>query len=86
MSDEQDRIRTLIDEHNDWPSPFLFKFIVPAGQLGELRDRLKDFELHQRSSRNGNYTSVSLRPLMESSDAVLAIYERVVDLDGIIRL
>lgn len=78
--------KRLLDEQNDWPTPFMFKFIVPRAQLAALEKVLEGHELRTRKSRNGNYLAVTTTPVMESSDAVLRIYRAASEIEGIVSL
>lgn len=85
-SGDSDQFRKLLDEQNDWPAPYTFKFIVPQERFDELTDRLGEHPFETRSSSKGNYVSVTLRPIMDSSQSVIDLYERVGGIDGIVAL
>ena len=80
------QFKRLLDEQNDWPAPFTFKFIVPKDQLDALREVLDGYDLRTRESRNGNYLAITLDPVMESSEDVLRIYGRASKIKGIVSL
>jgi putative lipoic acid-binding regulatory protein len=81
-----DRFRRLLDEQNDWPARFTFKFIVPVEHLLELEELLQGHSVQTRPSRNGNYIAATLSPVMDSSDAVIALYEKVSVIEGLLAL
>lgn len=83
---DPDRFRRLLDEQYAWPAAFVFKFIVPVQRLDELRLLLEGHELKTRSSSKGNYVSVTLSPLVDSSEAVLQLYARVSVIEGLVAL
>lgn len=83
---DPDQFRRMLDEYYEWPSPYTFKFIVPAVRLDELRELLDGHELKTRASSKGKYVSVSLSPVMDSSDAVLRLYTRVNGVEGLVAL
>lgn len=78
--------QALLDEQNEWPSPYVFKFIVPADHLDALKQVFGDHPVSVRASRRGNYMSVTARIDMDSSDAVLEIYRAASDIEGVIAL
>ncbi len=78
--------RTLLDDQTDFPTDYTFKFIVPLEHMPELQRLLDGYELQTRASRNGNYISTTLSPTMESSAEVIAVYERVSGVEGLIAL
>lgn len=80
------RFKQLLDEQNEWPTAFTFKFIVPIDRLPALEEILSGFLLQTRPSRKGNYIAVTCAPLMASSDEVMSIYERTSHIEGIVSL
>lgn len=78
--------REKLDQHYTWPSLYVFKFIVPAGKEGEVKQL---FPLHttlEKSSKQGNYKSVTVEMMMPSGDAVLDIYIQASKIEGIVAL
>ena len=80
------KFQGLLDEQNEWPTEYLFKFIVPSEELGEMRRVLGDDRFKVRSSSKGNYVSVTLRRRVASSEEVVAVYKSVGDVEGVIAL
>lgn len=80
--------KTLLDEQYAWPSEYLFKFIVPESELEIIEGIFVEIggKTEKRPSRNGRYVSVSSKILMQSSDEVLVVYERVRAVKGVISL
>jgi putative lipoic acid-binding regulatory protein len=75
-----------LDQHYAWPSLYVFKFIVPKGKEVELK---KLFPLHtttEKQSKNGNYSSVTIQMMMNSSQAVIDIYKQASTIEGLIAL
>jgi len=73
----------------EWPSVYLFKFIVPnenekMAQVSALFDENANISYH--TSSKGNYVSVSVKEVMLSGEAVIEIYEKAVKIEGIISL
>ncbi|MGA7307139.1 MAG: DUF493 family protein [Rhodothermales bacterium] len=80
------QFKRLLDEQNDWPAEFIFKFIVPKDQLSALEKILDGYTLSTRQSRNGNYLAITLSPVMNSSDDVIRIYRQASEIKGIVSL
>jgi putative lipoic acid-binding regulatory protein len=75
-----------LDNHYTWPSLFMFKFIVPNGKEDEVKNL---FPLHtstEKSSSKGNYTSITIKMMMPSSDAVVEVYKKAASVEGLIAL
>jgi hypothetical protein len=78
--------REKLDQHYTWPSLYVFKFIVPAGKENEVKQL---FPLHttlEKSSKQGNYKSVTAEMVMPSGEAVLSIYIQASKIEGIVAL
>lgn len=80
------RFKELLDDQNDWPAQYTFKFIAPAGRVDELKEVFGDHPVRVRASSKGNYKSVTAQIRMSSSEEVLAIYEEASSIDGVISL
>lgn len=78
--------RIKLDEHHSWPSVYIFKFIVPKGKETELKNLFPMHTSTDKASTQGNYISVTFQMMMPSSDAVIAVYEKVSVIEGLISL
>ncbi len=81
---ETQRHKLLLDSQHEWPCEYGFKFIVPTTELQNLRALFTAGEtMSERPSKGGKYTSLTLKTTVDSSDAVLEIYDRVRCIPGI---
>jgi len=84
------RLKSQLEEDTSWPSPFLFKFIVPADldKIAEVRSVFDGLnaDIVTRDSKKGNFTSISIRITMDSPDAVIEKYIQVSKVEGVISL
>lgn len=84
------RLKSQLEKDTSWPSPFLFKFIVPAelDKIAEVRVVFDGMnaDIVTRDSKNGKYTSISIRVTMDSPDAVIEKYLQVSKVEGVISL
>ncbi|MDZ4787475.1 MAG: DUF493 family protein [Blastochloris sp.] len=78
--------KNKLDHHYTWPALFPFKFVVKKEHLDELQTLLTDEPFTSRPSANGKYVSLTLEKNMASSDEVLALYEKVKVIPGLIAL
>lgn len=81
-----DSFQELLEDQIDFPSEYLFKFIVPSSNLDELKSVFGDHPVEVRQSRKGNYVSVTARMHMSSSDEVISVYSAAADVDDVISL
>lgn len=78
--------REKLDQHYAWPSLYVFKFIVPAGQEDAVKKLFPNHLPSEKHSKKGNYTSITVQMMMPSSEAVVEVYERASVIDGLIAL
>ncbi len=78
--------KELLDKEYVWPADYMFKFIVPAPKEAEVRALFPQHEPVVRESKLGNYLSLTVTFNAESSDIVLAIYEKASQIEGLIAL
>ncbi|HLW20766.1 MAG TPA: DUF493 family protein [Cyclobacteriaceae bacterium] len=75
-----------LDAHTEFPTLYMFKFIVPLGKEEEVAKLLPNNEMVLKKSAKGNYVSTTIQAMMPSSDAIVAVYKRASEIDGIISL
>ena len=81
-----DRFQHLLDDQMDWPSELVFKFIAPRAGLGEMKAVFGLHPVRVRSSRAGNYVSITARMQMHSSSEIIAVYKAASGIKGVIML
>lgn len=86
LQDKLIKLKLVLDETVTFPSEYLFKFIVPVGEVHQILFQLQGMEIEQRASSNGNYISVSGKMIMKSSDEIILVYQRAAVIKGIISL
>ena len=80
------KFKTLLDEQMTWPDYYQFKFITKTEKKHHVIELLEDHKVEQKLSKNGKYTSVTSRKILNSSDEVIAVYEKVSQVEGVITL
>jgi hypothetical protein len=78
--------RLKLDQHYRWPSLYMFKFIVPKNRVDEVIHLFPKHTSTRKESQQGNYVSVTLQMMMPSSEAVIAVYQKVSTIEGLIAL
>ena len=72
------RLRQQLEDDTTWPSEYLYKFIVPSSseKIAEIEAVFDgtDATINTRDSSKGTYTSVSVKVILESPDAVIDKY------------
>jgi hypothetical protein len=80
------KFKSLLDESYQWPDYYEFKFIIKTDDKHLIIGKLSGFTIHETQSKQGNYTSVSARKLMKSTEEVLEIYTLMSTIKGVISL
>jgi putative lipoic acid-binding regulatory protein len=75
-----------LDAVNDWPSLYMFKFIVPQGKENEVRALFPKNEVTEKPSSKGKYTSLTIKAMMPGSDEIIEIYQKANQVEGLIAL
>lgn len=78
--------REKLDEHYAWPALYIYKFIVPTGQEDLVKKLFPLNAATEKLSKQGNYTSVTIQVMMHSSDAVIEMYLKAAEIEGIVAL
>ncbi len=81
-----ENFKEKLDSQHVWPSLYMFKFIVPKGTEHEIISLFPRNELTSKSSKEGNYTSLTAKVMIGSSDEVIRIYQEANKIEGIIAL
>ena len=84
------RLRDELEESTSWPSPYLYKFIVPsdASKVTAIETAFDNTGavIRKKTSSGGKYTSVSVEVNMESPEAVIEKYKQISTIKGVISL
>lgn len=89
-SEKYQKLKTQLEEGFEWPSVYLFKFIVPANnkKIAKVESLFnsKEAQITIRQSRKGNYVSISGREMMMNPQRVIDRYLEAEKIDGLIAL
>jgi uncharacterized protein len=84
--DKKVGLKQLLDNEYIWPSKYIFKFVVRADKLKELKEIVGEEGLSEKESSKGKYISLTIVRNMSSSEEVINFYEKVYVIEGIIAL
>jgi uncharacterized protein len=80
------RFKEKLDNNHDWPSVYMFKFIVPSEKEEEINKLFPKKEIKSRFSKNRKYIGITAEIVMRSSDDVIQVYVKAHKVDGVIAL
>ena len=84
-----DKLRAQLNEFHQWPSMYMFKFVIPSDEskIAKLNGIFgESAEIRQRLSKNGKYTSMTIRAMMLNADMIFDKYKDASKIEGIISL
>jgi hypothetical protein len=84
------RLKVELDNSNEWPAEYLFKFIVPTtiANVLAVENAFNDLGavIKTTKSKNEKFTSVSINVQMVSAQHIIDKYIEVSVIEGIISL
>ncbi len=86
---QEKKLREQLEGLHDFPDLYLFKFIIPSSNktMAEVLAHFSDkAQVTHRSSSNGKYTSISVKEVMMSADAVIDRYKELNGIEGLMSL
>lgn len=86
MTDKKERFIQALDDHHQWPCPYVYKFIMPTENLSRFTDLFPENEVTTRTSKSGKYTSVTMISTMCSALEVMDVYEKAEEVPGLMAL
>ena len=78
--------RSSLDANYDWPCIFPFKFIAPKAQAQTVLELFADDPVKANESANGRFIAYTVEMQVHSCDEVIAIYQKVSQVPGVISL
>jgi putative lipoic acid-binding regulatory protein len=78
--------RDKLDQEHKWPDAYVFKFIVPQNSVIEFKEEFTNEVFDEKLSKAGNYTSFTLKKILNSSDEVVTMYLKARKVEGVISL
>ncbi len=84
------RLRDELLQNSNWPSDYLFKFIIPSdtSKIQRIHDIFDTAGavIESKQSSKGKYTSISITINLRSPDDVIHKYKEVGKIEGVISL
>ena len=89
MDKELENIKSMLWAHQKWPGIYFFKFIVPNDR--EKLDMVRGLfqfqdQITYRTSKDIRFIALSCKQVMDNPEAVLEIYRKAKEIEGVIAL
>ena len=83
---EISRLKQLLENNHNFPTEYMFKFIVPQTKEQEVKNIFPYENVRMNFSKRGKYISITVELYMESAEAVLQVYAAANNIEGLIAL
>lgn len=88
MADKYAKLKELLADQN-FPLMYPFKFIIKEDQekmvkIKRVFDETAEYSI--RKSKNGNYSSITIKQMMMSTDDIIKRYQMLENIEGVISL
>lgn len=82
----REAFKEKLEAQTSFPTLYMFKFIVPNGRESEISAIFPNNNISLKSSSKGNYVSATIQAMMPSSDAIMEMYDKAAEIEGLISL
>lgn len=86
MNPKHENFIELLREQLQFPTYYVFKFIVKMDQKDEVIKLFNGAIYDEQPSKNGNYVSISSQMLMKTPEEIGEIYLKASSIKGVISL
>jgi uncharacterized protein len=86
---QYDKLRKLLNEENNWPKVYMFKFIIPSNnqKIALVQSKFSDEAIvSYKESSNKKYFSITIKEVMLNADAIIEKYKEMEGIDGLVAL
>ena len=84
-----EKLREQLSKEKDWPTIYMFKFIIPADnrKIALVESKFSDEAIiTQKESSTGKYMSITIKEAMLSADSIIDKYKEMEGIEGLIAL
>ncbi len=89
QAEQFEKLKDTLNKHINWPTVYMFKFIIPADNKKIALIQAKFSEsaiISQHESANGKYISITIKEVMLNADAIIDKYKEMKGMEGLISL
>ena len=84
--DRWEALRAKLEVGYEWPCTYVFKAIVPAAQVEQVREVFGEPAPSARESRGGKYVSLTAERRMSDGAEVVQMYRALAVIEGVMLL
>jgi hypothetical protein len=89
MDDKFNKLREQLRLNDNWPTIYMFKFIVPADnrKIALVESKFSDEAIiTQNQSSNGKYISITVKEVMLNAESIIDKYKEMQGIEGLMAL
>ena len=86
MNKDIQSFKEKLEAVNEWPSLYMFKFIMPTDKQDQVKAIFETHEVIVKPSSKGKYVSLTIKMLANSSDQIIEKYLKVNEVKGVMAL
>jgi putative lipoic acid-binding regulatory protein len=86
MEKDIESFRQKLDAVSEWPSLYMFKFIVEAEKQDQIKAIFENHEVVVKPSSKGKYVSLTIKMLANSAEQIIEKYLETNKVKGVIAL
>lgn len=83
---DNQKFKDLLETNYQWPDYYDFKFIIKTEDKHLILEKLQNCQVHETPSKQGSYTSISVRKLIHHTEEIIEMYEMMSKIKGVISL
>lgn len=83
---QHQEFREKLNAAHQWPSLYMFKFVVPADKVEEVKALFPTHSATVKPSSKGKYVSVTTQMMASSAEEIMDKYMMASKIEGIIAL
>lgn len=86
MAGDYHKLKKELEKTHTFPIKYMYKFILPAEKISEIEGLFEGAEISTRPSKKGNYISLTAVRMEKSADDIVAQYQSIPSIKGMISL
>ena len=80
------RFQTILEEKQEFPCRYTFKFIVPAHERAAIEHLFEKDEIKWNASKSGRFVSLTVFRQVDNAHEVVEVYQLAAQIKGVISL
>jgi len=86
LDDQFEKLKETLNKELNWPTIYMFKFIVPADnrRIALVESKFSDEAIiTKKESTSGKYISITIKEVMLTADSIIDKYKEMDGIEGL---